>query len=94
MQPEIPDLTMPFVDDIPVKGPVTYYETEDGYETTPENPNICCFVWEHLNNVNCILQWLKHTGGTFSAKKSHFCMPSAVIVSHQCTYEGQLPDTA
>jgi hypothetical protein len=94
MQPEIPHLTMPFVDNVPVKGPATRYKTEDGFETIPENPNIRRFVWEHLNNVNQILQHLKHTRGTFSAMKSHFCVPSAVIVGHRCTYKGHLPDTA
>jgi hypothetical protein len=94
LQPEIPHLTMPFVDDVPVKGPATRCETKEGYETISENPNIRRFVWEHLNNVNHILQCLKHASGTFSAKKSHFCMPTAVIVGHQCTYNGHLPDTA
>jgi hypothetical protein len=94
LQPEIPHLTMPFIDDVPVKGPATHYETENSLKTIPENPHIRWFVWEHLNNVNRILQCIKHAGGTFSAKKSHFCVPSAVIVGHQCTYEGRLPDTA
>ncbi|KAF7763895.1 hypothetical protein Agabi119p4_8432 [Agaricus bisporus var. burnettii] len=94
LQPEIPHITMPFVDDVPVKGPPTRYETKDGFETVPQNPQIRRFVWEHLNNINRILQRIKHAGGTFSAKKSHFCTPTAVVVGHQCTYEGRLPDTA
>jgi hypothetical protein len=49
LQEEIPHVTIPFVDDVPVKGPTTRYETPDGnYETIPENPGICRFVWEHL----------------------------------------------
>lgn len=53
LQDEIPHVTIPFVDDIPVKGPPTRYETKDGvYETISENSGIRRFVWEHLQNVN------------------------------------------
>jgi len=41
LQDEIPDITLPFVDDVPVKGPKTRYELKDGsYETIPENEGI------------------------------------------------------
>lgn len=93
LQEEIPDVTIPFVDDIPVKGPKTRYEKEDGtYETIPENPNVRRFVWEHLINVNRIIQRIKHAGATLSAKKSWICIENAIIVGHKCTYEGREPD--
>lgn len=93
LQDEIPDVTIPFVDDIPVKGPVTRYELENGeYETIPENPGIRRFVWEHLQNVNRVIQRIKHAGGTFSGLKSYLCVPSAIIVGHRCTYQGRIPD--
>ena len=38
---EIPHITHPYVDDVPVKGPPTCYELPDGgYETIPENTGI------------------------------------------------------
>ena len=38
---EIPHITHPYVDDVPVKDPPTRYELPDGgYETIPENPGI------------------------------------------------------
>jgi hypothetical protein len=41
--------TIPFIDNVAVKGPVTCYESPDGtYETIPENTSIRCFIWEHL----------------------------------------------
>ena len=40
LQDEIPHVTIPFVNDIPIKGPATRYETEDGYEVIQENPGI------------------------------------------------------
>ncbi|KAJ3555802.1 hypothetical protein NP233_g12120 [Leucocoprinus birnbaumii] len=94
LQDEIPEVAVPFVDDVPVKGPPTRYETPNGFETIPENPNIRRFVWEHLTNANRIIQRVKHAGGTFSAAKAHFCTPSAVVVGHLCTYEGRLPDAS
>lgn len=57
LQDEIPHVTMPFVDDIPVKGPASRYELQDGsYETLEGNPGIRRFVWEHMLNVNRVIQ--------------------------------------
>jgi len=43
-------------------------------------------------NVNRVIQRIKHAGGTFSGTKSFVCVPSAVIVGHRCTYDGRVPD--
>jgi hypothetical protein len=92
LQEDIPLFTMPFIDDVAVKGPVTRYENVDGtYKTIPENSGIHCFVWEHLANVNQILQWLKYVGGTFSGKKLELCVLTIVILGQQCNYEGHVP---
>jgi hypothetical protein len=41
LQPEIPEHTVPYIDDVPVKGPKMRYMLSDGsYETIPENPRI------------------------------------------------------
>ena len=45
-----------------------------------------------MQNINCIIQWVKHAGGTFSGKKSFFCMSDTIIVGHKCPYEGRLPN--
>ena len=95
LQDEIPDVAVPFVNDVPVKEPPTQYKIGPNlFKTLSENPGICCFTWEHFQNVNWILQRVWHARGTFSAAKSHICVPSAVVVDHLCTYEGHLPDTA
>lgn len=92
LQPEIPDVTWPFLDDVPVGGPRTRYETKDGgYETIPENPGIRRFVWEHFANLNRVVQRMKYCGGTFSGKKSVLCAEEFVVVGHLCTYEGRKP---
>jgi hypothetical protein len=41
LREEIPLFTVPFIDDVAVKGPVTRYENPDStYETIPENSGI------------------------------------------------------
>jgi len=70
LQLKIPHLTIPYIDDIPVKGPKLCYIQEDGsYETIPQNPEIRHFVWEHSINLNRIVQCMKYCRGTFSGKK-------------------------
>ena len=92
LQPEIPHVTEPFVDDVPVKGPPTRYELPGGgYETIPENPGIRRFVWEHIQDVNCVIQRMKYCGGTFSGKKTVLCMPEFTVVGHCVSYEGRKP---
>jgi hypothetical protein len=74
---------------------VTRYENANGtYETIPENSGIRRFVWEHLANVNRILQWLKYVGGTFSGKKLELCVPTIIILGQRCNYEGCVPHEA
>jgi len=93
LRDEIPTYTDPFIDDVPVKGPPTRYELPDGsYETIPDNPNIRRFVWEHLTNVNRILQRMKYAGTTFSGKKLEICVPTIIILGQRCTYEGRVPN--
>src|ERR1700733_1673288 len=53
LQPEIHHLTIPYIDNVPVKGPASCYMLEDGtYKTVAANPNIRRFVWEHFANLN------------------------------------------
>ncbi|KAF9536199.1 hypothetical protein CPC08DRAFT_618608, partial [Agrocybe pediades] len=90
---EIPEYTALFVDDIPVKGPESFYKLSDGtYETIPGNPGIRRFVWEHLTVVNRIIQRIEHAGGTFNAMKSTLAAPKVVIVGHTCSAERRTAD--
>ena len=93
LQLEIPDYTIPYIDDVPVKGPASRYQLEDGsYETISENDGIRCFVWEHFQNLNRIVQRMKYAGGTFSGKKLVLCAEEITVVGHVCTIEGRVPD--
>ena len=92
LKPEIPEFTVPYIDDVPVRGPPTRYEkVGGGFETIKENNGIRRFVWEHMNNVNRILQRMKYCGGTFSGKKTVVCAESIEVLGHKCDYEGQKP---
>jgi len=92
LQDEIPAFTIPFIDDVPVKGPPIRYQLDDrSYETIPGNTGIRRFVWEHMQTMNRILQRVKKVGGTFNGKKLEVCVPEIDIVGHHCTYDGRVP---
>jgi Integrase zinc binding domain/RNase H-like domain found in reverse transcriptase len=93
LQPEIPDVTVPFIDDVPIKGPKSRYENKDGtYEMIPGNSGIRRFVWEHFQNLNRVVQRMKYSGGTFSGHKTVLCAEEITVVGHRCTREGRLPE--
>src|SRR5277367_1839933 len=94
LQPEIPEVTISFIDDVPIKGPVSRYMNGDGtYEIIPENPGIRHFVWEHFQNLNRVVQRMKYCGGTFSGPKTTLCVKEITVVCHRCTYDSRLPET-
>ena len=94
LQDEIPDVTIPYIDDVPIKGPKSRYIQEDGtYERIKENPGIRKFVWEHFQNLNRVVQRMKYCGGTFSGPKTILCAEEITVVGHRCTVDGRKPDT-
>ena len=94
LRDEIPHVTIPYIDDVPIRGPGTRYERPDGtFETIPENPGIRRFVWEHFQNLNRVVQRIKYCGGTLSGPKSILCADSFAVVGHICSWAGRRPDT-
>lgn len=92
LQPETPHVAESYIDDVGVKGPKTRYKLPDGtYETMPQNPGIRRFVWEHIQDVNRVVQRMKYCGGTFSGKKTNLCVPEFTVVGHTVSYEGRKP---
>ena len=90
---EIPHVAWPYMDDCSIKGPASHYETAyGGYDTIPENPGICTFIWQHLSNVHCIFHHLCCAGATMSAKKLFIAVPKVIILGHKCNYEGRVLD--
>ena len=92
LKPEIPDYTISYIDDVPLHGPTSRYESEPGkFELIPENNGIRRFVRKHMQNVNRILQRIKYCGGTFSGKKTLICSDSIEVLGHKCDFEGRKP---
>ena len=93
LQPEISHVTQPYIDDVPVKGPTTRYLQDNGEpETIPGNPGIQQFVWEHFQDLNHIVQWVKYSGSTFPGLKTTLCTKEITVPGHCCTMEERLPD--
>ena len=93
LQVEVPQYTIPYIDNIPIRGPaMTYQAPDSAFETIPENSGIHRFIWEHFQNLNHIIQQMKYCGGTFSGKKSLLCVQEITVVGHICTPEGHIPD--
>jgi hypothetical protein len=95
LQPEIPHVMVPYIDDVPIHSSAERYVLEDGTEERiPDNPGICRFVWEHFQGLNRIIQHTKYCGGTFSGPKTVLCTEEIMVVGHRCTLLGRLPDTS
>ena len=57
LQEQVPHLTQPYIDDVPVRGPTTRYILDNREpEMIPENPGIQHFIWEHFQDLNRIIQ--------------------------------------
>src|SRR5271154_1322599 len=94
LQPEILHVTIPYIDDVSIKGPKSRYIWHNGtFKTIPENPGIRRFVWEHFKNMNRVVQRMKYCGGTFSGHKTVLCAEEITVVGHRCTIEGRKPET-
>ncbi|KIJ14895.1 hypothetical protein PAXINDRAFT_41503, partial [Paxillus involutus ATCC 200175] len=52
------------------------------------------FIWEHAQDVHCIMHRVKESGATFSASKVQLCVPEALILGQKCTPKGHLPGTS
>ena len=93
LQPEIPDTTVPYINDVPICSPETRYVLVDGTEEhIPTNLGIHRFVWGHFQSPNRVVQRVKYCGGTFSSPKLVLCAEEIIAVRHCCTPQGQLPD--
>jgi len=93
LQEEIPDVANIFIDDLPIKGPVSQYLDQYGEpEVLKENTGIRRFIWEHAQDVHRVMHRIGCAGATFAANKTQICKPEVVIVGQKCTPQGRLPD--
>jgi len=92
LRDEIPRYMLPYIDDMLIRDPATRYEKSDGtLEVLEKNPGIRQFIFEHMGNVNWILQRIKYAGGMFSGPKTKICEDHITIVGFDCSYKGRKP---
>ena len=93
LQAETPHVTIPYIDDVPIRGPASKYILPSGEpETIPENPGIQRFIWEHFQDLNRVVQRMKYSGGTFSGVKTYLASAEITVLGHRCTIDERLPD--
>ncbi|TFK16889.1 hypothetical protein FA15DRAFT_546069, partial [Coprinopsis marcescibilis] len=63
-------------------------------EVLPENPQIRRFIWEHAQDVHCVLHRVKCAGATIAASKAQICVPEALIIGQICNAKGREPDNS
>ena len=76
------DNTMPFLDDIPIKGCLVEEKDEDGCRR---------FVIDHIKDCEKVLQKLEDANVTFSGEKTAFDQPEILVLGHLCGSYGRNP---
>jgi hypothetical protein len=83
----VPEKTIPFVDDIPIKG------CQEGAKDLTLDADGCrVFVKNHITDVNRILERLEEVDLTLSIDKSKFGFDEIQVVGHLCGRYGRKPN--
>jgi hypothetical protein len=83
----IPDKTIPFVDDLPMKGCMVSSKNEELVGNGCRK-----FVADHIEDVERILARLEESNLTLSAEKSSFGVSEITVVGHLCGPYGRRPN--
>jgi hypothetical protein len=83
----VPEKTIPFVDDIPIKGC-----KEEIKDTTIDDGGCRVFVRDHIKDVEKILNRLEEVDLTLSIEKSKFGFGEILVVGHLCGIYGRKPN--
>jgi hypothetical protein len=75
----IPDITMPFLDDIPIKGCLV-----EGKDETIGPDGCRKFVATHVDDCEKVFQKLEDARLTFSGENLAFGQPEIMVVGHLC----------
>jgi RNase H-like domain found in reverse transcriptase len=86
LQKFIPEKTRPFLDDVPIKGCL-----EGKKDETKRDDGVRQFVYEHMCDVEAILQRLIEAHITFSGEKSSFGQREITVVGQRCGPQGRRP---
>ena len=82
----IPDIMMPFLDDIPIKGSL-----EEEKDESKDEAGCRRFVMDHIKDCEKVLKKLEDANLTFSGEKSAFGQPEVLVVGHLCGAYGRKP---
>jgi hypothetical protein len=82
----IPEVAMPFLDDIPIKGC-----SEEDKDDSKDKDGCRRFVVDHLKDCEMVLRRLEDANLTFSGEKSAFGQPEILVVGHLCGAYGRKP---
>ncbi|KAL3702114.1 hypothetical protein R1sor_020136 [Riccia sorocarpa] len=83
----VPEITIRFLDDIPMKGCATEEKDE-----TLDATGCRKFVSDHIRDVGKILNRLREVHLTLSGEKYHFGVPEILVVGHVCDSSGRRPN--
>ncbi|KAL3702292.1 hypothetical protein R1sor_020314 [Riccia sorocarpa] len=83
----VPEITIPFLDDIPMKGCATEEKDETLDATGCRN-----FVSDHIRDVGKILNRLREVHLSLSGEKSRLEVPEILVVGHVCDSFGRRPN--
>ncbi|KAL3681576.1 hypothetical protein R1sor_024532 [Riccia sorocarpa] len=83
----VPDVTIPFVDDIPIKGCAI-----DDRDDIVVSGGCRRFVLDHIRDVEQILARLEEVHLTLSGAKSRFGVSEILVVGHMCGTFGRRPN--
>jgi hypothetical protein len=93
LQPEIPHVTIPYIDDVPVRDSPSQYANPAGCPAVIKgNPGIRQFVREHFDNLNRVVTRMRYVGGTFSGVKSTLIAEEYSVVGYRCMPAGRVPE--
>ena len=82
----IPHITMPFIDDLPIKGC-----EENKKDEAKDQRGFRKFVAQHISDCDSILSRLQEVHLTLSGAKSVFGAKEILIVGHMCGPHGRRP---
>ena len=82
----IPHITMPFIDDLPIKGC-----DENAKDEVKDQRGCRRFVAQHIFYCDAILSKLEEVNLTLSGAKSTFGAKEVLIVGHMCGPDGRRP---
>ncbi len=70
-----------FIDNIDIKKSKTKYDNEESLS------EVCYFILEHLQTLNCVLLTLKFMNIKVFKEKSYFDQLEIIIIEYLCDYE-------